>query len=143
MLVFQGEKLFLGQRAGSPEVWQFPQGGVEEDASLEENVFRELEEELGAPRELFRIEKKLQSTHEYDFDNPPEYAKGKWRGQSQTFFLVEFLGKNSDIRLDKDQKPELSSFCWCRPEQVREKAEPKRQSGYEGPLREFEEFLTS
>lgn len=123
-------------------MWQFPQGGVEAGLSLEENVIKELTEELGADKKLFRIVQKLKSTHKYDFQKPPAYAIGKWRGQAQTFWLVEFAGKDSDINLSRYQ-PEFESFRWCTPDEVRKLAEPKRLPGYLKPLEEFEKITGS
>ena len=141
MLLFNTEKkLWFGERTGEPGVWQFPQGGVQDGEKLEKTVVEELHEELGAPREVFSIASKLFATHQYDFTRPPEYAKDKWRGQSQTFWVVEFLGKDSDINTGRFQ-PEFDSWKWCTPEEVRALAEPKRLPGYEAPLREFEELM--
>lgn len=132
-------KVLLGERYGQPGIYQFPQGGVE-DGSPEESVYREINEELGIPREKLRIERKLNATHQYDFSEVPAYAAGKWRGQSQTFWLVLFLGDNSDINVDGDH-PEFTGFRWCSPEDVRNVAEPKRLPGYEKPLQEVESFF--
>jgi len=143
MLVFNRQhRLFLGERHGEPGVWQFPQGGVEPGCSLEENVLRELEEELGLAPSALQIITKLKSTQQYDFRVVPEYAKGVWRGQSQSFWLVQFLGSDKDIVLDKHQ-PEFMSFKWCTINEVRRLAEPHRLRGYEGALKEFEQFLKS
>ncbi len=142
MLLFNREyRLFLGERHGEPGVWQFPQGGAEPEYSLEENVYRELEEELGIPRKSLKIERKLQATHEYEFKTPPSYAKGKWRGQTQTFWLVRFLGQDSELNLDTAE-PEFMAWKWCEIEEVRTLAEPKRLLGYERPLQEFRNFLS-
>ncbi len=139
MLVYNSEgRLLLGERAGATNVWQFPQGGAEPEFSLEENVLRELEEELGADRKLFSITKKLHATHEYIWQEVPEYYVDKWSGQKQTFWLVQFLGKDEDIKLDHD---ELMNWRWCTTQEVKNLAEPKRIAGYLQPLREFEDFL--
>lgn len=141
MLVLNSsDLLFLGERNRSPGIWQFPQGGVESKDSLEENVIRELEEELGIEREMISIIKKLKATHEYEFSDPPKYAIGRWRGQSQTFWLVRFKGSDQDIQLDR-HNPEMMNFKWCTPEEVRTLAEPRRLPGYQAPLREVEEYL--
>ncbi len=142
ILIFNKElKLFLGERKGYPGVYQFPQGGVEEGA-LEENVIREIEEETGIPSSMVSIVKKLSATHTYDFTEIPPYAKGKWRGQTQTFWLVSFTGDDSHVNVSGDE-PEFSSFKWCTPKEVRLAAEPKRRPGYEAPLREVEEYFKS
>lgn len=143
MLVFNREhKLFLGERAGEPGIWQFPQGGVEPESSLEDNVYRELNEELGLPRKALRIAKKLEALHEYDWSRIPGYAVGKWRGQSQTFWLVEFIGDDTLINLDQPEQ-EFMAWKWCEIDEVRSLAEPKRLRGYEKPLQEFINFLAS
>lgn len=143
MLVFNSMgKFFLGEREGEPGVWQFPQGGVEPHLSLEQNVLKELNEELGADPALFQIEKKLQATHEYDFQTPPAYARGKWRGQSQTFWLVRFAGSDSDIQLDRFE-PEFMSWRWCSFQEAQQLAEPKRWPGYLSPLKESLEYLAA
>jgi len=141
MLVFNGQhKLFLGERYGEQGLWQFPQGGAEAGFSPEENVLRELEEELGAPGRCFRIIRKLKATNEYEFSEPPEYARGKWRGQSQTFWLVQFCGSDEDLNLNRHE-PEFMNWRWCSVEEVMEMAEPKRLPGYLNALKEFENYL--
>ena len=129
-------KLFLGERAGESGVWQFPQGGVEENQTAEESVLRELNEELGIKPHLLKIVMKFNSIHEYDFKKPKSYSGVKWRGQSQTFWLVDFLGEDKDINLDFHEK-EFESFKWCTPDEIVKFAEPKRVRGYMGPLEEF------
>ncbi|NMC62339.1 MAG: NUDIX domain-containing protein [SAR324 cluster bacterium] len=143
MIVFNNQgKLFLGERAGTPGVWQFPQGGIENGASLEENVLRELHEELGAESSLFLIVKRLQAEHSYEFEETPAYAVGKWRGQAQQYWLVQFKGCDSDINLGRFER-ELMSFKWCSIEELRSLAEGKRLIGYEKALPEVEEYLNS
>ncbi len=141
MLVFNSKgQLLLGERKNTEGHWQFPQGGVEPEYSLRENVKRELQEELGLEQESIGRLFKLRSTHQYDWSNPPSYARGRWRGQAQTFWLVEFVGRNSDIVLDSHDDPEFSAWRWCAPRTVRKLAAPHRVTGYEGPLCEFEVF---
>ncbi len=137
VVVNQEGKIFLGERKGEPGIWQFPQGGVEPEFSLEDNVLRELEEELGAERTKFRIIRKLESTHSYEFRRPPNYAKGKWRGQAQTFWLVAFEGKDKDFDFNAHQ-PEFMNFKWCTIDEVHKFTDPIRLPGYQGALREIE-----
>lgn len=141
MLVFNNQgKFLLGEREGEAGIWQFPQGGVEPQFSLEENVLKELHEELGADPICFQIESRLSATHEYNFDKPPKHAVGKWRGQSQTFWLVRFLGADTDIRLDRFEA-EFSDWRWCSRKEIQELAEPKRWPGYVKPIEEAQEIL--
>lgn len=141
MLLFNADgKLFLGERNGEPGKWQFPQGGAEPELTLEANVLKELEEELGLAASKIEIVRKLETTREYEFDRTPAYAVGVWRGQSQTFWLVEFKGSDADIDLFR-HAPEFMSWRWCDPMEVRTLAEPRRLVGYEPAIREFEQYL--
>ena len=146
MLIFNGAgKLFLGERAGTGGRWQFPQGGAEPELTLEENVRKELLEEVGLKSQHIGRIIKLNCTHDYDWDKPPKYARGTWRGQSQTFWLVEFVGKDSEIDLaagiEHGESQELMDWRWCTVAEVLELAEAKRIDGYRAALAEFEEFL--
>ena len=143
MLVYnQKFKLFLGKRAGTKKIWQFPQGGVEKRYTLRENVIRELKEELGLKKRHIGKITRLKHRHSYEFKDPPNYARGKWRGQAQTFWLVEFLGKDKDIDLFADKEVELSRWRWCTVKQVKRLAEPRRVRGYRAALKEFELFVS-
>jgi putative (di)nucleoside polyphosphate hydrolase len=141
MLVYNNKgKLFLGERYGEPGHWQFPQGGAESRYTPRQNVIRELREELGLKKRSIGKITKLQSTHEYEWRTPPRYAYNKWRGQKQTFWLVEFVGKDSDIDLTTHKDQEFASWRWCSVAEVKRRAASFRRTGYQAPLREFLEF---
>lgn len=144
MLVYNRQgRLFLGERFGEPGHWQFPQGGAEPRYTLRENVMRELREELGLKKRTIGKITKLESTHEYEWRTPPRYAHKKWRGQKQTFWLVEFVGTDSDIDLMSHKEPEFAAWRWCSATEVARRAATFRRAGYRGPLREFLEFKRS
>ena len=132
--------LFLAERWQEEGHWQFPQGGSEPEFSPEQNVLRELNEELGAPQDKFKIIKKLETTYEYQWESPPSYALGKWSGQRQSFWLVRFLGKDCDINLAAYQQ-ELMNWRWCTVAEVKTLAHPRRLKGYIPALAEFEGWL--
>jgi putative (di)nucleoside polyphosphate hydrolase len=138
MLVYNHKlQLLMGERHGKADHWQFPQGGVERGASLRQTVIRELKEELGIPRRAIGAITRLDARHEYIWKKVPAYAKGKWDGQSQTFWLVEFVGSDEDIRLDASDDQEFDTWRWCSVATVRRIAASERRAGYEGALREF------
>lgn len=144
MLVYNTKgRLFLGERYNEKGHWQFPQGGAEPDVSLKENVIRELKEELGLKKRHIGKLTKLTSRHEYEWRTPPKYAHNKWRGQKQTFWLVEFIGDDGDIDVASYKEPEFQSWRWCSVAEVKRKATPFRLAGYNGPLREFLAFKRS
>jgi putative (di)nucleoside polyphosphate hydrolase len=134
LLIFNKNNLiFVGERKDCPNIWQFPQGGVEPEFSLEENAIKEACEELGVKKDLLKIRKKLAVTHKYDFQKPPEYAIGKWRGQEQTFWVLDFLGQDSDIKLDL-HTPEFMSFKWVEVSFLPNIVEAKRWPSYKKSL---------
>jgi putative (di)nucleoside polyphosphate hydrolase len=141
MLVYNSKgRLLLGERYGEPGHWQFPQGGAESRYSLRENVIREVREELGLhKRHIGRITK-LASKHEYEWRTPPRYAHKKWRGQKQTFWLVEFVGADNDIDLKSHKEQEFGAWEWCSATEVARRVPSFRRAGYRGPLREFLDF---
>jgi putative (di)nucleoside polyphosphate hydrolase len=144
MLVYNRDgRLFLGERFGEPGHWQFPQGGAEPRYTPRQNVMRELREELGLKKRSIGKVTKLNSTHEYEWRTPPRYARNKWRGQKQTFWLVEFVGTDSDIDLTRHKEREFATWRWCSATEVKRRAATSRRAGYRGPLREFLEFKRS
>ena len=40
--------IFIAERSDLNNIWQFPQGGIDEGESAEEALFRELEQEMGS-----------------------------------------------------------------------------------------------
>ncbi len=108
-IVFKDNRFLLVQLAGWPDNWwKFPQGGIEEGETEETAAKRELLEELGSGN--FKIIAESSHIHQYDW--PIESVKKaghKWSGQIQKFFLVEFLGKDKEIQINKK---EIQQYKW-------------------------------
>lgn len=140
LIVNTDSKLFLGERYDTPGTWQFPQGGIEDHLSEEENVLRELKEEVGVEAEMLQIIAKLKTRNDYDWKTPPDYAVGRWRGQSQSFWVVKFLGKDEHISLE-GQEPEFMAWRWCTIDEVLSLADPIRLDRYRSALLEFSQLI--
>jgi putative (di)nucleoside polyphosphate hydrolase len=138
MLIYNAKgQLFLGERYGKPGHWQFPQGGVEAGETLRENVLRELREEVGVSRKQIKSIRRLKARNSYLWKKVPAYARGKWIGQSQTFWLVEFVGADTDIDLKASDDQEFQDWKWCSVATVRRIAARERVAGYSDALKEF------
>ncbi len=91
--------------------WNFVGGGREAEETLEENMYRELWEELSTPRDVF--EPIGVSSHKIEYDYPADLALkvngGKYRGQSYEQVVLRFVGNKSDIVILKD---ELRNHKW-------------------------------
>lgn len=103
--------VLIVSRANDPLHWQFPQGGVLENESMDQAIIRELGEELGTTQ--FTIISQCPEKHTY------RWAKTLIRdenvGQEQTIYLLKFLGKTSDIQVDQR---ELGGFLWIPGDKV-------------------------
>ena len=105
-------KVFVGKRKDNPfDKWQMPQGGVNSNEPLLTAMKRELEEETSIKN--IEILSELNQWLEYEL---PENLigkiwKGKYRGQKQKWFVVRFLGHDSEININT-KYPEFIEWKW-------------------------------
>lgn len=104
-------RILICERLGNPGAWQFPQGGVDPGESLEEALAREIEEEIGVTRDLWR-EISQTGPFRYEFGDGKK-VKG-FHGKDQHFFLVHFSGPSEAIRVDMPN-PEFQAYRWIFP----------------------------
>lgn len=109
-------KLFIGLRSDMKDVWQFPQGGIDEDESPKDALFRELDEEIGTDN--IEIVSEYPDWEYYDF--PDSVAKNKklynYDGQKQRYYLVR-VKNDSEINI-KTEHPEFSEYKFVKLENV-------------------------
>ena len=138
--------ILVARRADMPNAegdaggWQLPQGGMDEGEDPAVAVFRELEEEIGTARAEIIAE----HPEWLNYDLPPELLGksfgGKYRGQTQKWFALRFLGEDSDIRLDLDPHPEFDAWRWARLAKLPAMAVPFKRAIYERLAVDFAEF---
>jgi putative (di)nucleoside polyphosphate hydrolase len=102
----QKKEIFIAQRNDLTDIWQFPQGGIDEGEEVKEALFREMEEEIGT--RSAEIVAEYPEWISYDF--PPKILKKMkpYKGQIQKYFLLK-LNKNAKIKLDT-KHPEFSDY---------------------------------
>lgn len=113
--------VFVGERIDTPGAWQMPQGGIDEGEDIERAAFREMREEIGTDKA--DIIKVAERTLKYDLPGElgPEGRNlwnGKYRGQEQTWIAMRFIGEDSDIDLNADERPEFSDWQWVKLEET-------------------------
>ena len=139
MLVNPAGQAFVGQRVDSPApAWQMPQGGIDKGEDPLGAALRELMEETGVAPSLVRIEAEMPDWLTYDL--PPEIQPtiwgGKYRGQQQRWFLMRFLGSDSDIDISGPPR-EFSEWRWLAPAELPGQIVPFKRAVYEAVLQAF------
>ncbi len=106
-------KVFWARRVGQKN-WQFPQGGIDENESPMEAMYRELHEETGLQPEHVEV---VGQTNDWLRYRIPEHllrrrSKPLCIGQKQIWFFLRLTGGESDFDLCCSEKPEFDSWCW-------------------------------
>ncbi len=105
-------KVFVGKRKDNPiDKWQMPQGGVDTNETLLQAMKRELSEETSIT--TIEVLKEFDQWLEYELPDKlvGKIWKGKYRGQKQKWFVVKFLGDDSEININT-KNPEFIEWKW-------------------------------
>ena len=137
ILVNRDGLVFVAARIDNPaDAWQMPQGGIDKDEDPAAAALRELEEEIGTA--LAEIVAESEGWHQYDL--PPELLGrmwgGKYRGQTQKWFVMRFTGTDEDIDLDT-RHPEFRDWKWVPFEQVPDLIVPFKRDLYQELVETF------
>lgn len=113
ILTNQDRKVFWAKRIGQ-NAWQFPQGGVDAAETPEEAMYRELREETGLLPEHVDVVGCTRRWLHYDL--PKKYVRKEQKplciGQKQIWFLLRFVGDESDVDFAATNHPEFDQFEW-------------------------------
>ncbi|MGB0694404.1 MAG: RNA pyrophosphohydrolase [Rhodospirillaceae bacterium] len=143
MLINRDGLVFVAQRLDfQGDVWQMPQGGLDKGEDPKEAALRELEEEIGT-RDA-EIIGEIADWLPYDL--PEELIgklwKGKYRGQTQKWYAMRFLGDDSAINIDTDH-PEFSRWKWAPVEELTALVVPFKRDIYERVVAELGPYCTA
>ena len=112
ILLNNENKVFVAKRIDNPKnFWQMPQGGIDEGEDYYKAALRELKEETSIESvELIQeIDKKL--TYILPDNLIGIIWKGKFKGQTQKWFVMRFTGNESEININTI-KPEFLDWKW-------------------------------
>ena len=140
MIFNDQKKIFVGKRIDNQEAWQMPQGGVDKDEKYETAAKRELFEETGI--QSVRIVQSSKQEFTYDLPNHllGKIWKGKYKGQKQKWFLMKFLGPDSEININQ-KYPEFNEWKWVDLDELPRLIVPFKKKLYESIIKEFRTFI--
>ena len=113
-------KVFVARRIDNPKnFWQMPQGGVDKNENFLNAALRELEEETSI--KSVELIKELDGLITYDL---PDHLlgviwKGRYKGQTQKWFLMRFVGSDNEINI-KTKYPEFLEWKWVDLKEITE-----------------------
>jgi putative (di)nucleoside polyphosphate hydrolase len=108
-------EVFWARRTGE-DSWQFPQGGIRQNETPEQALYRELAEEVGLGPEHVEVIGRTDSWLRYRI--PRRYLRHNGRrrprciGQKQLWYLLKLVGQEQAVCLDSTDKPEFDSWRW-------------------------------
>jgi len=114
----KNNKVFVAQRIDNHKnFWQMPQGGVDAGEDYLTAAYRELEEETSITSVDLIKELDGLITYELPKNLLGVIWKGKYRGQEQKWFVMRFLGEDSEINI-KTKNPEFCEWKWIALENI-------------------------
>ena len=105
-------KVFVAKRIDNPKnFWQMPQGGINKNEDFFTAALRELKEETSIVS--VKLIKEIDDKFTYIL---PDHLigiiwKGKFKGQVQKWFIMRFIGNESEINI-KTKHPEFLDWKW-------------------------------
>lgn len=143
MLLNRGGQVFVGKRIDQTlEGWQMPQGGIDKGESPREAALRELEEEIGTRN----VEILREHPEWLNYDLPPRLVglalRGRYRGQTQKWFAMRFLGGDAEITL-ATAHPEFSHWKWAQVDELPSVIVPFKRDTYAKVIAAFGDLAKS
>ena len=112
VLLNKENKIFVAKRIDNPKnFWQMPQGGIDEGEDYYEAALRELKEETS----VISVEHVKEINQKLTYILPDHLIgiiwRGKFKGQIQKWFVMRFIGNDSEININT-KKPEFLDWKW-------------------------------
>lgn len=141
MIINNEDKVFVGKRVDSKaNGWQMPQGGIDLGETPSSAAMREMEEEIGSGNGKIIAESKNWYSYRVPDFLIPKLWDGQYCGQKQKWFLIRFLGKDSDINLNTEH-PEFNEWKWVNFDDLLADVIPFKLKLYREVTHEFYQIL--
>ena len=143
IIIINDEKKVLLAKRLNENAWQFPQGGINGNESTEDAMYRELKEEVGLNHNHILVIEKTKGWLRYDV--PRNWIRNnsqqKYKGQKQVWFLLKFVGEDTDIFLRNTTKPEFDDWKWVSYWAPLKEVIDFKKGVYKKALSELEEYI--
>jgi putative (di)nucleoside polyphosphate hydrolase len=106
-------QVFWARRYGQHS-WQFPQGGIDENETAEQTMYRELHEEVGLKPEDVKILAVTKNWLRYKLPKRlvRQGSNPVCIGQKQKWFLLQLTCREEDVDLLHSSHPEFDNWRW-------------------------------
>ena len=135
-------KVFWARRCGQ-DAWQFPQGGIDENESPVDAMYRELQEETGLLPEHVEIAGQTSDWLRYHIPDHllRRHSKPLCIGQKQIWFNLKLIGTENDFNLEDCDKPEFDRWRWVDYWSPVDEIISFKREVYQQALEELEQYL--
>ena len=123
--------------------WQFPQGGINDNESAEQAMYRELYEEVGLQPKDVRI--LYVSKHWLRYKLPKRLLRYDSKpiciGQTQRWFLLQLVSEEKNINMQATKSPEFDGWRWVSFWYPVRQVVSFKKDVYRRAMKEFATFL--
>ena len=137
MVLNKQRQVWIGRRFekrnddGIGKWWQMPQGGIDENEDANLAALRELQEETGITSARIIAEAPGWFTYDLPEGLIGKSWKGKYRGQKQKWFALQFDGEDVEINLQMPgQKQEFDAWRWVTMDEMLDLIIPFKREVY-------------
>tara|TARA_B100000427_G_C15269269_1_gene490239 strand:+ start:167 stop:640 length:474 start_codon:yes stop_codon:yes gene_type:complete len=141
VLLNNNNQVFVAKRIDNPnDFWQMPQGGIDKNEDSFNAALRELKEETS----IINVKLIKEIQEEITYNLPQNLLgiiwKGKFKGQTQKWYIMKFLGNDNEINL-KTKYPEFLEWKWIDIEDITDKVVDFKVHVYEKIKEELKKLI--
>ena len=141
VLLNNNNQVFVAKRIDNPnDFWQMPQGGIDKNEDSFDAALRELKEETS----IINVKLIKEIQEEITYNLPQNLLgiiwRGKFKGQTQKWYIMRFLGTDKEINL-KTNHPEFLEWKWINIENITDKVVDFKLHVYEKIKKELKNLV--
>jgi putative (di)nucleoside polyphosphate hydrolase len=141
MLISGDGLVLVGRRTDTAAAaWQMPQGGIDPGEAPRAAALRELEEEVGTDKADVVAESRGWLNYDLPSELQGKLWGGRYRGQTQKWFLARFTGADADIDIDGHHR-EFDDWRWLPLDELVHHIVEFKRAVYQEIVEEFRSYV--